>query len=244
MTFDPTLQLYHYPCPCGDRFEIAIDDLRDGEEIAVCPSCSLMIRVIFEVVSWTFPCDIRKAPCGLVGWRTGHKKKRYHSLGTYHECSAPWETSARQREGISLIYMLGGSTQARARQGANGGDKGCTAGPDCRGCGVNASALRVQDRYLGPKNDKTAVMTPVADRQPWAHCKSGCRREAMIPQAARGASDCNDISQPSQMQRRGGRAWSGELVSLHVWQAVKAQLCNSRGRNGGMNAVMNAVGFR
>ncbi|PYI02192.1 zf-CSL-domain-containing protein [Aspergillus sclerotiicarbonarius CBS 121057] len=50
MTFDPTLQIYHYPCPCGDRFEIAIDDLRDGEDIAVCPSCSLMIRVIFDEV--------------------------------------------------------------------------------------------------------------------------------------------------------------------------------------------------
>jgi len=49
MTYDPTLQIYHYPCPCGDRFEIGIDDLRDGEEIAVCPSCSLMIKVIFEV---------------------------------------------------------------------------------------------------------------------------------------------------------------------------------------------------
>jgi diphthamide biosynthesis protein 3 len=49
MTYDPTLQIYHYPCPCGDRFEIAIADLRDGEEIAVCPSCSLMIRVVFEV---------------------------------------------------------------------------------------------------------------------------------------------------------------------------------------------------
>ncbi|KAL4970799.1 CSL family zinc fnger-containing protein [Aspergillus stella-maris] len=48
MTFDPNLQIYHYPCPCGDRFEIFIDDLRDGEEIAVCPSCSLMIKVIFD----------------------------------------------------------------------------------------------------------------------------------------------------------------------------------------------------
>ncbi|KAJ5101640.1 hypothetical protein NUU61_003862 [Penicillium alfredii] len=48
MTFDPAIQIYHFPCPCGDRFEIAIDDLRDGEEIAVCPSCSLMIRVIFD----------------------------------------------------------------------------------------------------------------------------------------------------------------------------------------------------
>ncbi|KAF1345401.1 hypothetical protein BDV97DRAFT_379314 [Delphinella strobiligena] len=49
MTFDPATQLYTYPCPCGDKFEILIDDLRDGEEIAVCPSCSLMIRVIYEV---------------------------------------------------------------------------------------------------------------------------------------------------------------------------------------------------
>lgn len=51
MTYDPAIQIYHYPCPCGDRFEIAIADLRDGEEIAVCPSCSLMIRVVFEVDS-------------------------------------------------------------------------------------------------------------------------------------------------------------------------------------------------
>ncbi|KAL1973287.1 hypothetical protein VTN31DRAFT_5922 [Thermomyces dupontii] len=49
MTFDPNLQIYHYPCPCGDRFEIALADLQDGQDIAVCPSCSLMIRVIFDV---------------------------------------------------------------------------------------------------------------------------------------------------------------------------------------------------
>ncbi|OCT48651.1 hypothetical protein CLCR_05245 [Cladophialophora carrionii] len=49
MTFDPQLQIYHYPCPCGDRFEISIQSLKDGEtDIAVCPSCSLMIRVIYE----------------------------------------------------------------------------------------------------------------------------------------------------------------------------------------------------
>lgn len=51
MTFDEAQQLYHYPCPCGDRFQIAIDDLRDEQDIAVCPSCSLMIRVIFDLVS-------------------------------------------------------------------------------------------------------------------------------------------------------------------------------------------------
>ncbi|GAB7349147.1 hypothetical protein MBLNU459_g8087t1 [Dothideomycetes sp. NU459] len=61
MTYDATLELYTYPCPCGDKFEISIDDLRDGEEIAVCPSCSLMIRVIFEVD------DLPKKPEGDAG---------------------------------------------------------------------------------------------------------------------------------------------------------------------------------
>jgi len=67
MTFDSTLQIYHYPCPCGDRFEIGISDLRDGEDIAVCPSCSLMIRVVFEVVSGSpfnsHPCDECEMAC-------------------------------------------------------------------------------------------------------------------------------------------------------------------------------------
>ncbi|KZM21400.1 Diphthamide biosynthesis protein 3 [Ascochyta rabiei] len=46
--YDATLQIYHHPCPCGDRFEISIYDMRDGEDIARCPSCSLMIRIIFD----------------------------------------------------------------------------------------------------------------------------------------------------------------------------------------------------
>jgi diphthamide biosynthesis protein 3 len=48
--YDATLQIYHHPCPCGDRFEISIADMRDGEDIARCPSCSLMIRIIFDEV--------------------------------------------------------------------------------------------------------------------------------------------------------------------------------------------------
>lgn len=48
MTFDPDTQIFTYPCPCGDRFQITIDDMFDGEDIAVCPSCSLMIQVIFD----------------------------------------------------------------------------------------------------------------------------------------------------------------------------------------------------
>lgn len=49
MTYDSTRQIYHYPCPCGDQFEIAVAALRDGEDVAVCPGCSLMIRVIFDL---------------------------------------------------------------------------------------------------------------------------------------------------------------------------------------------------
>jgi diphthamide biosynthesis protein 3 len=67
MTYDETLQLYHYPCPCGDRFEIALHDLMDGEDIGVCPSCSLMIRVIFEVVSRCLSFCLGKAREGGVG---------------------------------------------------------------------------------------------------------------------------------------------------------------------------------
>ena len=51
MTFHEATTLYTYPCPCGDQFEISLADLHDGEEVAVCPSCSLMIKVIFDVVS-------------------------------------------------------------------------------------------------------------------------------------------------------------------------------------------------
>lgn len=59
MTFDAAQQLYHYPCPCGDRFQIALDDLRDEQDIAVCPSCSLMIRVIFDLVRSCRGCVLR-----------------------------------------------------------------------------------------------------------------------------------------------------------------------------------------
>ena len=53
MTYHEVQNRYTYPCPCGDLFEIYLDDLRDGEDVATCPSCSLQIKVIFEVVCHT-----------------------------------------------------------------------------------------------------------------------------------------------------------------------------------------------
>ncbi|KAJ7564007.1 hypothetical protein O6H91_03G133800 [Diphasiastrum complanatum] len=41
MEWNDELQAYTYPCPCGDLFQITREELRIGEEIARCPSCSL-----------------------------------------------------------------------------------------------------------------------------------------------------------------------------------------------------------
>ncbi|KAI8909975.1 hypothetical protein DFJ77DRAFT_471541 [Powellomyces hirtus] len=48
MDYDEETKAYYYPCPCGDKFEITEEELKDGEEIARCPSCSLIIRVIYD----------------------------------------------------------------------------------------------------------------------------------------------------------------------------------------------------
>jgi len=44
MTFDGEEQVYYYPCPCGDKFSISLEELLEGENIATCPSCTLRIR--------------------------------------------------------------------------------------------------------------------------------------------------------------------------------------------------------
>lgn len=51
MTYEDSEQMYYYECPCGDKFEISLEDLYDGEDIAPCPSCTLQIKVIFKEVS-------------------------------------------------------------------------------------------------------------------------------------------------------------------------------------------------
>ena len=55
MTWDNVKKVFHYPCPCGDRFEISKAQLRDCEDVATCPSCSLIIRVIYDPVCAQFP---------------------------------------------------------------------------------------------------------------------------------------------------------------------------------------------
>mmetsp|Transcript_403 Transcript_403/g.372 ORF Transcript_403/g.372 Transcript_403/m.372 type:complete len:86 (-) Transcript_403:31-288(-) len=40
--------ILYYPCPCGDRFQISIEQLYKNDKIGICPSCSLKIEIIFE----------------------------------------------------------------------------------------------------------------------------------------------------------------------------------------------------
>ncbi|XP_012251234.2 DPH3 homolog [Athalia rosae] len=46
--YDEDEETYYYPCPCGDQFQISKTDLANGEEDATCPSCSLVIKVIYD----------------------------------------------------------------------------------------------------------------------------------------------------------------------------------------------------
>ena len=55
MAWDDVKKVFHYPCPCGDRFEISRKQLKNYEDIATCPSCSLIIRVIFDPVCTVGP---------------------------------------------------------------------------------------------------------------------------------------------------------------------------------------------
>jgi diphthamide biosynthesis protein 3 len=48
MRYDPETKVYSYPCPCGDRFKVSLEDLWDGEDIADCQSCTLYIEVIYD----------------------------------------------------------------------------------------------------------------------------------------------------------------------------------------------------
>ena len=49
--FDQDTKTYSYPCPCGDKFLITFEELQNGEEVAHCPSCSLILR--FEMLLGT-----------------------------------------------------------------------------------------------------------------------------------------------------------------------------------------------
>lgn len=46
--YDAPNGVFTFPCPCGDMFEISVEELLNGEEIAMCPSCPLIVKVVYE----------------------------------------------------------------------------------------------------------------------------------------------------------------------------------------------------
>ena len=48
MEWVPEDEAFYYPCPCGDQFLITVEELLMGEQVARCPSCSLIIRVVYD----------------------------------------------------------------------------------------------------------------------------------------------------------------------------------------------------
>ena len=39
------IEAFTYQCPCGDLFQITLEEMESGEDIGQCPSCSLYIVV-------------------------------------------------------------------------------------------------------------------------------------------------------------------------------------------------------
>ncbi|KAJ1625520.1 hypothetical protein T492DRAFT_572164, partial [Pavlovales sp. CCMP2436] len=48
MQFDHATKTYWHACPCGDMFSITEEELLDGQTIAHCNDCSLVIRVVLD----------------------------------------------------------------------------------------------------------------------------------------------------------------------------------------------------
>lgn len=48
MEWNSELDAFTWFCPCGDIFRLTVAEMRAGEEIATCPSCTLLLRVIYD----------------------------------------------------------------------------------------------------------------------------------------------------------------------------------------------------
>ncbi|XP_076978491.1 diphthamide biosynthesis protein 3-like [Tamandua tetradactyla] len=46
--YDKGLETYFHPSPRGDIFAITKEGLKNGKGVAMCPGCSLVIKVIYD----------------------------------------------------------------------------------------------------------------------------------------------------------------------------------------------------
>ena len=49
MDWDEETLTFSYECPCGDKFLLTQEQIEQGETIARCPSCSLIVKVIYQI---------------------------------------------------------------------------------------------------------------------------------------------------------------------------------------------------
>ncbi len=52
LDFDAESEMFYYPCPCGDKFQISLEGIKNGDKIAKCPSCSLTIKIVYDERSY------------------------------------------------------------------------------------------------------------------------------------------------------------------------------------------------
>ncbi|UKJ88771.1 hypothetical protein MACJ_002017 [Theileria orientalis] len=43
--YDSETETFYYLCPCGDIFELFLEELLKGNNVSECPSCSLRIKI-------------------------------------------------------------------------------------------------------------------------------------------------------------------------------------------------------
>ena len=63
LDFDAETGVFYYPCPCGDKFQITLEEIKLGNDIAKCPSCSLTIRIVYDANSYKEYEEIQKEMC-------------------------------------------------------------------------------------------------------------------------------------------------------------------------------------
>uniref|UniRef100_A0A0G4HR33 Diphthamide biosynthesis protein 3 n=1 Tax=Chromera velia CCMP2878 TaxID=1169474 RepID=A0A0G4HR33_9ALVE len=60
MEYEESEGAFYFSCPCGDLFEISLTDMvNKGETIARCPSCSLLVRVLYQRSELRSLCDAK-----------------------------------------------------------------------------------------------------------------------------------------------------------------------------------------
>jgi len=111
MEWNEELQAYTYPCPCGDLFQITKEDLKLGEEIARCPSCSLYITVVYNIEDFLADSDQNRRNKGIqpskqqtvtVAWISGNSLFLVHIYFPFPELIV---RSAGRKNGMTYMFL-------------------------------------------------------------------------------------------------------------------------------------------